>query len=48
MYTHIELFYLLAMGFFAYYVGELLASGVVTIITTSLMFAIFGWYNLSQ
>jgi len=39
---------MLAVGFISYLIGDLYTSGVVSIITTALMFAMYGWYNLSD
>lgn len=42
-----ETFFMLTVGFISYLVGDLWTSGVVSIIATASMFAIYGWYNLS-
>jgi NhaP-type Na+/H+ or K+/H+ antiporter len=47
--THIEMFILLLIGFMSYVTGDLCrVSGVVSIITTAVMFAMYAWYNLSE
>ena len=47
--THIEMFILLLVGFMSYVTGDLCrVSGVVSIITTAVMFAMYAWYNLSE
>lgn len=42
-----ETFFMLVVGFISYLVGDLWTSGVISIIATASMFAIYGWYNLS-
>jgi NhaP-type Na+/H+ or K+/H+ antiporter len=47
--SHIESVFILLVGYISYVTGDMAkVSGVVSIITTAVMFAMYGWYNLSE
>ena len=47
--SHVESVFILLVGYISYVTGDMAGvSGVVSIITTAVMFAMYGWYNLSE